>query len=126
MSSNLTIKEYSNWILAYAAFPYRKYHTLVIAKRHILKMSDLTAEELKELTTIADEIENLYVTTGIVGPDSEFGSQTQFTWRSRSNLVEKKSVSHIHVHAYPEFAKDPGIPLDDQAWDIDMSRLTLL
>jgi diadenosine tetraphosphate (Ap4A) HIT family hydrolase len=125
MSDDLNIKKYQHWTFVYAAFPYRKYHTLLISKRHIIQFSDLVPEELAELSSITQEIIQIYRKSGVVAEDSEFGDQVLFSWRSRSGTaVEKKPVFHLHFHIYPEVGKDVAIVLDDRAWDIDMSRLS--
>ncbi|MFZ3043518.1 MAG: HIT domain-containing protein [Minisyncoccia bacterium] len=120
----LNIREYPNWIFAYAAFPYRKYHTLLISKRHVVHFSELSPEELVELAKIIQDIEELYKASGVIGAQSDLGNQMYYSWRSRYKLdAEKKSVFHFHLHIYPEFSTNHDVVLEDDAWDIDMNRL---
>lgn len=120
----LGIEEYENWVWAYSAFPYRKYHTLLISKRHIVQFSELSAKELEELTRITKGITQLYKDAEIVSKTSTLGDQLFFSWRMRDELEgEKKAVSHFHLHIYPEIGKEISIVLDQEAWDIDMARL---
>ena len=121
---SLSIKEYKNWTLAYAAFPYRKYHTLIFSKRHVTQFSELGNEELTELGHITKEVNQMYTKSGIIGEHSKFGDQLYFSWRNRSEAeTEKKAVSHFHVHVYPEMGKEITLVLDEEAWNIDISRL---
>lgn len=125
MSDALNIKEYKYWILVYAAFPYRKYHTLLVSKRHVTNFSELENGELSEFAYITEDVNRIYKESGIVGDGSVYGDQLFFSWRSRDKSeISKKSVSHLHLHFYPEIGKDINIVLDENAWDIDTSLLT--
>ena len=55
MSPELTINEYSFWNWVFAAFPYRKYHTLLISKRHVVRFSELKKEELKHIVKTVND-----------------------------------------------------------------------
>ena len=124
MSKELQISEHQYWVLVYAAFPYRKYHSLLISKRHVISLAELEADELTELATVTSEIHKMYRVSGVVAEDSPFGNQLFFSWRSRDEFEEtRKAVSHFHVHIYPEDGKEIAIVLDTQAWDIDMNKL---
>jgi diadenosine tetraphosphate (Ap4A) HIT family hydrolase len=125
MSPELNIREYKSWTWTFAAFPYRKYHTLIIPRRHILSFSQLNPDEINELQTIIEDIEADYQESGIVGKHSEFGDQLLTLWRFRTKNEneKKKSVAHFHMHVYPKFAKEVDSELDENASEIDISKL---
>lgn len=124
MSDDLTIKKYGQWVLVYAQFPYRKYHTLLIPKRHVTHFSELDTKELTEFASITEDVEKMYRESGVIGDTSIYGEHLFTSWRARSKgEVEKKSVSHLHVHFFPEMDKDSNIALDDMAWDINPTLL---
>ncbi|MFA6407793.1 MAG: HIT domain-containing protein [Candidatus Paceibacterota bacterium] len=119
--SDLVIKEYKNWVWVFSAFPYKKYHTLLFSKRHIIKFSELDVKELGELKKILGEIEYYYREKKIICKNSKFGDQIFFSWRSRYNDKIKKSVSHFHLHIYPQFAQRINEIIDKDSWDINTS-----
>ncbi len=123
MSPDLNIKEYKYWIWAFSAFPYRKQHTLLIPKRHILRFSDLLENEILELKKISEDLEVSYRKSKIISEKSEFGDQIFMTWRSRENSEKKAPVAHFHIHVYPKFAEDDDVKMDKNSWDIDMNLL---
>lgn len=96
----LEIKKFKHWTWSFSGFPYRKYHTLLISKRHITKFFELEPEELLELKTITKYIERRYRETGIFSDRSKVGNQLFSSWRSRYDDTMKKSVEHFHLHFY--------------------------
>lgn len=119
----LILKKYKHWTWMLAAFPYRKYHTLLVVKRHIISFTDLTPIELDELRKVLKQIELHYKKTNIVSGISKFGDQLFFSWRSRYNEA-KKSVSHLHLHTYPKFGKEVNEIVGKNAHDIDLEKFT--
>jgi diadenosine tetraphosphate (Ap4A) HIT family hydrolase len=115
----LLIKELKYWRWMFAAFPYRKYHTLIVVKRHVIKFSDLNIEELLELKEILVFIESHYKKKNIVSEESQFGEQLFFSWRSRYNDEVKKSVSHLHLHIYPKFTEETNEVIGEDSHKID-------
>ncbi|MEI6022906.1 MAG: HIT domain-containing protein [bacterium] len=119
----LLIKRFQYWDWIYSKFPYRKFHTLLIPKRHITRFEELQTEELFELSSILKEVEHRYIDAHIVSEDSVYGDQMYFCWRSRFVPKEKKSVEHFHLHICPKFEIQQGIILEDDAWDIEIGVL---
>lgn len=126
-TDSLDIKEYEHWTLSFAAFPYRKYHTILFSKRHRIQFGEFSAEELAELGEITTEVNEMYAESKIVSKESTFGDQLYFSWRNRTHTeAEKKAVSHFHLHIYPETGKKIAIVLDEEAWIIDMNKLRVM
>jgi diadenosine tetraphosphate (Ap4A) HIT family hydrolase len=123
---NLTVKKFEYFVWLYSAFSYRKYHTILIPIRHIVRFSELNEQELAELGRVSFFVEERYKERGIVSGDSNFGDQLLTTFRMRTTLEteDKKRVQHLHIHFYPKHHKDPDIlNLDEQAHLIDISVL---
>lgn len=78
--------------LTYAFAPYHKHHLLVVPRRHVLSIADLTNEEEMEI----DELQHLGLRAlnELEYPD--------VTLMVREGTVEKnKSVAHTHFHVVP-------------------------
>lgn len=123
IKQELIIAKYKHWILMYSEFPYWKYNTILISRRHVDKFSDLFSEEVSELTNITNEIDFMYKESGIIGENSPFGVQLLMFWRSRFVDPFKNYVAHFHLHICPEFEKSWDDILDDNAQNIDIDLL---
>jgi diadenosine tetraphosphate (Ap4A) HIT family hydrolase len=74
----LIIKKFIHWDWVFAAFPYRKYHTILVPRRHIINFFDLEESELLEFILIIKEVEDVYKKSGIVSRESLFGDQMYY------------------------------------------------
>lgn len=74
-SQKLVIKEYTHWTWVFAAFPYRKFHTLLVPKRHITRLTELHPEELDEMQKILGAVEAQYLASNLVHTTSPYGDQ---------------------------------------------------
>ncbi|MEA2701835.1 MAG: hypothetical protein QOE22_544 [Candidatus Parcubacteria bacterium] len=117
------IKDYLHWSWIFNKYPYWKYNTMLILKRHITSFSELSNQELQELRYAEGDIEARYIRSGIVGPESSFGTELLMFWRRRVDSPIKKSVEHLHLHIAPEFEGAWSSILHQDAWDIDMNLL---
>ncbi len=117
---SLLIKKFRHWGWYFAAFPYRKYHTLLVSKRHVTEFTELRAAELSELKLAIKHIETHYRAKGIVSASSRFGDQFFFAWRSRYDGRAKPSLAHFHLHIYPKFASETNDKMVQRgSWKID-------
>lgn len=121
----LVLGESQNFVWAYAAFPYQKFHTVVRPKRHVTNASELSPHELKELMELIDHADARYRSAGIVGDDGIGGDQCYVSWRTRSKQEAegKKKVAHFHVHIYPRHSQGADIELDPDAHKFDTNLL---
>jgi diadenosine tetraphosphate (Ap4A) HIT family hydrolase len=99
LKDEFILKEYEYWIWVYSEFPYWKYNTIVISKKHKVKFADLLPEELSELKTIFIEAENAFVKSGIMPQESSWGMD--ILWRQRVAMEGYETRSHIHIHLCP-------------------------
>ena len=124
MSRELDIADYSHWKLVYAAFPYRRYHTLLVSKEHVRSFSEIKPGALAELALLTKEVERIYRDSGVLKQRSTEGDQLFFSWRNRNeNEGQKESVRHFHLHIYPENSEELAITLHDKPWTIDLGVL---
>jgi diadenosine tetraphosphate (Ap4A) HIT family hydrolase len=121
MSADLDVGEYPLWKWVFAAFPYRKYHTLLVPKRHVEDFSELTPEELAGLSELTSRVERAYRESGIVGEKPALGGHLVFSWRHRVALDPAKvSLRHLHLHAYPRPDGQGDVDREEGAWDVDV------
>lgn len=114
------IKKYKNWTWVFAEFPYYKYHTMIVPRSHTIRFYELKKEELLELESIVEDVENLYKEKGIISDKSLYGKELLIFWRSRYWAPEKKFVEHLHIHICPEHGHDWDSILDKNANEINM------
>ncbi len=94
------IKEFKNWIWVFSEFPYWKYNTIIISKKHKTNFSELTSREVSELKDIFVFAENSYKKADIVKDDSTWGMD--ILWRQRAKTNGYETRSHIHIHLCPQ------------------------
>lgn len=119
IQGGLMIEEYQHWVWIYCQFPYWKFNTLLIPKRHILKFYDLNTDELQELATTLKDIECAYNDFNLVGKKSEYGQHLIMFWRSRFSTPDTFTLSHLHLHICTEKEGAWDNILDKNAWDIE-------
>jgi diadenosine tetraphosphate (Ap4A) HIT family hydrolase len=120
MSADLGIGDYPLWKWVFAAFPYRKYHTLLVPKRHVENFGELDAAELAELSSLVTRLES-----GVVGEKPALGGHLVFSWRHRVAFDPSKvSLKHLHLHAYPRPDGQGDVDKEEGAWDVDVNRFS--
>lgn len=75
-------------------------HVLVVPKRHVAKLSELTGEELLDIFGLAERIKAALA--------KAFGA-TGFNIAFNEGEVAGQSVPHLHLHVVPRSAGDTGI-----------------
>ena len=90
--------------LTYAFAPYHKHHLLVVPRRHVLSIADLTPEEKKDI----DALE----LTGFVALKKLGYEDVTFLMRE-GPVGEHKSMEHIHFHLIPVV---PIVPIESAGW----------
>lgn len=81
--------EYS--YLTYALAPYHKHHLIIVPKRHVESVEDLTKEELKEIEEFQKKGVSVLKKLGY----------TSVTMLVREGNGENKSIDHVHYHVVP-------------------------
>jgi diadenosine tetraphosphate (Ap4A) HIT family hydrolase len=121
----LGIQNFDHWDWKFAAFPYRKLHTLIIPRRHVDDFSELHTHELTELTIVLKRIEQIYRNKGVISETSPYGDQLFISWRQRSESegLAKKSVAHFHIHLFPRKNNSVDMTIDPEATEFDISLL---
>lgn len=99
--------ENSGAFLTYALAPYHKYHLLIIPKRHVENIKDLTWDESVCITAL--------ITTGIKALDKI--GHNDCTVLVRDGNALGKSVKHIHYHIIP------GGNIEDVSRNMEVRKL---
>lgn len=79
--------------VTYALAPYHRDHLLVVPKRHVVEILDMTKKELKDTDAMLDKLWALY--------------RKKFKYHNVSFLLREgkgsgASLSHLHYHIIPE------------------------
>lgn len=99
--------ENNDAILTYALAPYHKYHLLIIPKRHLESMKDLTWDESVCIMAL--------ISTGIKTLD-KIGHQ-DCTVLARDSQAFGKSIGHLHYHIIP------GGKIEDVSLNLNVRKL---
>lgn len=125
MTSNLDIRKFAAWTWVYAAFPYRRFHTLLVPTRHVERLSELTPDEMAGLQEAQAYAEDAYASAGIVGDEGIEGGHLLSFWRYRvAHDPMKQSVRHLHLHIcpFPTGAEDVQAQEDPERFDLGLLR----
>lgn len=110
----LVLREYKRWVLVYSCAPYKQYNMMLIPKRHVEYMHDLS---LKEIRDLKEATKDCYDTFHKLNDASEY----IWLWRTRDANFDKegtkkkgKRLPHLHVHFMPESSRwlDPALNSD--------------
>jgi len=82
-------------------FPVTKGHTLIIPKRHILKLEDLNNEEILDIFETFKKVKN-----GI----EKFFNAMGFNFGLNLGEISGQSIEHIHFHLIPRYRGDKKFP----------------
>lgn len=117
--TQIIIKEfkYFKWIFNIA--PYYKYHTMLIPDRHILKITDMTADEWQEWKTIHEHIKGKF--------KQEFGTNQLMVmvreFYGDTDKVEYYKPEHLHISYINDKIGDfEKLNLDLTAKDVDFKN----
>lgn len=82
-------------------YPVTKGHTLIIPKRHILKLEDLKVEEILDIFESYKKVKN-----GL----EKFLKPEGFNFGLNLGEVAGQSIEHIHFHLIPRYQDDTKFP----------------
>ena len=88
---NRIIFESDKSFMTYALWPYHKHHLLVIPKRHIESITEITEEERKDIDLLQEKALETLKKLGYI-------SITQLV---REGNDINKAVNHVHFHTIP-------------------------
>ena len=89
--SNRIIIESEKSFITYALWPYHKHHLLVIPKRHVESLTEITEVERKDIDDLQEKALEILKKLGYV-------SITQLV---REGNDVNKAVNHVHFHTIP-------------------------
>ena len=85
------IEENDTAFLTYALAPYAKHHLLVVTKRHVVNLLDVTPKETQDIDALIRLGAKIVTRLG----------NSDYSILLRSGHVEGKSVPHLHYHVIP-------------------------
>ena len=89
---NRIIKDMPGAYITYSIAPYHKHHLLVVPKRHVLDLSELSDEESKDIISLQKLGQEMLKKLGY----------KDYTILVRFGENSGKSVEHTHFHIVPE------------------------
>lgn len=89
---NRVIYESEKSILTYALWPYHKHHLLVVPKRHVESLTELSKEEMLDIDMLQEKALETLKKLGYKG----------ITHIVREGNGVNKAVNHVHFHTIPE------------------------
>lgn len=89
-----TISETKNFYVTLARAPYTKDHILIIPKRHVIFLNELTKEEQQELRETVNERNNIML--------KHYNGTSILLRDSHENGTSGKSIGHLHAHIIPD------------------------
>lgn len=110
----IVLNEFAHWVLVYSVAPYKKYNMMLVPKRHIEFMHDVSGEEFEDLRFV---MARCYDYFHRISTNSEY----MWLWRTRDETFgskpgEKlgKRLNHLHLHFIPEVTRwlDPILEAD--------------
>ena len=87
---NKLIVESKESFMTYALWPYHKHHLLIIPKRHIESLSELTEAERKDINLMQEKALEILKKLG-------YDSITHLVREGKEN----KAINHVHFHTIP-------------------------
>ena len=90
-------------------YPLSRGHTLVVPRRHVASVYDLSSEEQADVWALAERVRSDLV--GSVAPDG-------FTIGVNDGTAAGQTIPHAHVHVIPRFAGDVPDPRGGVRWVI--------
>jgi histidine triad (HIT) family protein len=91
VGANRIIIETDKSFMTYALWPYHQHHILVIPKRHVESLTEITEVEMKDLDVLQKKALEALKNLG-------YSSITQLV---REGNGINKSVNHVHFHTIP-------------------------
>ena len=117
------------WFWIACLSPYWKYHTMLISKKHIEDIAELTAEEFTDLQNFYQKIKNHLLSLKIKHSDDKPIDQFMLMVRLREENIPGGSVypkpKHLHIHFIPDREGAERFNLDSTAINIDIKSIAL-
>jgi bis(5'-adenosyl)-triphosphatase len=95
--------ESENFLAIYNLAPILAGHSLIIPRKHVLSLLDLSDAEYHELMIFAKEVTNILL--------KAFNSDS-FNWSIQDNHAAGQTVLHLHLHIVPRLVGDMSDPGD--------------
>ena len=101
ISKDRIIKEFHYWLLIKDLYPVSKGHSLIIPKRHITSLEDITSVEFYELLTVIKNTLKFLAATF---------NTNDFNIGMNLGKYAGQTIEHIHIHIIPRYPGDVKDP----------------
>ncbi len=108
----ILLKEYAHWIWIANISPYWIYHTMLVPKRHFIKLSEMNIVETIEYVECVEDVLNIYQKARLKRVDGTSIEKYVYFWRYRANTFDPISKNNRPNHFHLHFAPDK-----DHLWD---------
>ncbi|MDP3953266.1 MAG: HIT domain-containing protein [bacterium] len=127
VENQIVLGDSEYWVWIAALSPYWRYHTLLVPRRHMLDISDISADEFKDLKKLYGEIVKHLLTLNLKHEDGKTLNQFIFMIRTREKEFQDDSAyykpDHLHIHISPDREGVGRFNLDEFAIDVDIEKI---
>ncbi len=113
----IEVRQTKEWNLVFNIAPYWLYHLIIYPKRHIEKMSEISAEDFEQIKFLYDQALGLYKDNKIKHKNTgKLIDQYVLIFRYREsteNNFKSYKVRHLHIHISPD-CEDSFDPILDK------------
>lgn len=119
------LDENRTWLWLVNPFPYWRYQTMLIPKRHVERIEELTPEEFMDFQSQITYAMSRYSALDLRHPDGDPVKNYVMLWRTREKNQPNgvKILDHLHVHIAPDKEGRWDPILEDDAYRTDISLL---
>jgi diadenosine tetraphosphate (Ap4A) HIT family hydrolase len=116
------LKSTDNWMWILNRAPYWPYHTMLVPKRHVVQIHELSVIETGELFSVYSQVVEILVKHEAYIPEALRTGKYIFFWRYRDHQGEpsdQRKVEHFHMHIAPDRERmfDPLLDADAHTFD---------
>lgn len=119
----IVLGESTHWVWVAALAPYWKHHTMLIPRRHITEVSQLTSHEWQDFCEQERKVVNIYKSFVKVDASGQDLNNVLIFWRHRNDMINPilnmNELDHLHIHfTYDRnHFLDPISDQDAASWD---------
>lgn len=123
------LKEGVHWLWIANLAPYWRYHTMLVPKRHVIRLTDLTVTETGEMYEMLEMSVDKLRAAQLRNVDGTPIKKFIFFWRLRDDTFDYLSGNirpdHLHLHVTPDRDHLFDPVLDGQAYQADLTQLQM-
>lgn len=122
----IVLKTTSHWTWILNRAPYWPYHTMLVPKRHVVQIHELSVVETGELFSIYSQAVSVLKKHEAMIPEKLRTGKYLFFWRYRDTqreVSDQRKVDHFHLHVAPDRERLFDPLLDEDAHHVNYIKL---